>query len=105
MQLPISIDIPIDNKVTIDNKLLLDCMLASKAIVPGMIDDLHFIVMGIVYKKLINPNILRTLEFPIITNMMGISAAYLISLGYHSLGFMMLSKANKNNGDEVFSYH
>lgn len=103
MHLPISIDIPIDNKVTVDNKLLLDCMLASKAIVPGMIDDLHFIVMGIVYKKLINPNILRTLEFPIITNMMGISAAYLISLGYHSLGFMMLSKANKNNGDEVFS--
>lgn len=103
MQLPISIDIPMDNKVIVDNKLLLDCMLASKSIVPGMIDDLHFIVMGIVYKKLINPNILRTLEFPIITNMMGISAAYLISLGYHSLGFMMLSKANKNTGDEVFS--
>ena len=103
MQLPITIDIPMDNKVIVDNKLLLDCMLASKSIVPGMIDDLHFIVMGIVYKKLINPNILRTLEFPIITNMMGISAAYLISLGYHSLGFMMLSKANKNTGDEVFS--
>lgn len=101
--LPIIIDSVMDGKVTIQSNLLLDCTLASKDIKPEMIDDLHFIIMGVIFKKLINPNILRSLEFGIITNMMGMSAAYLMSLGFAPLGLMMLSKPNRNNGEEVFT--
>lgn len=101
--LPVVLDATVENKVTIQSALLIDCTVAAKDIKPEMIDDLHFIIMGVVFKKLINPNILRSLEFGIITGMMGMSAAYLMSLGFIPLGLMMLSKANRNNGEEVFT--
>ena len=101
--LPVVLDATVENKVTIPSALLIDCTVAAKDIKPEMIDDLHFIIMGVVFKKLINPNILRSLEFGIITGMMGMSAAYLMSLGFIPLGLMMLSKANRNNGEEVFT--
>jgi hypothetical protein len=60
-------------------------------------------ISGLSPTQVVDKQYVRSLEFGIITGMMGMSAAYLMSLGFVPLGLMMLSKANRNNGEEVFT--
>ena len=102
--LPITFD-PNDKdktKVYFNKDILIDAEGASKKMYGITLDKIHFIILGIIFKKVIYPETLDYVKIEVLTNLLAIGSTYLFSLGLNGLGLLLLSYRDMSSSDKFY---
>ena len=66
------------------------------------LDKIHFIILGIIFKKVIYPETLDYVKIEVLTNLLAIGSTYLFSLGLNGLGLLLLSYRDMSSSDKFY---